>query len=69
MGNVLIPETGLIGGAETLVCDFQLEADKLLSLKWFKDGHEFFRFLPQDDHPVMTFNVSGFSVDVSLGSQ
>ena len=69
MGNVLIPETGLIGGTETLLCDFQLEADKLLSLKWFKDGHEFFRYLPQDNPPVLTFNVSGFAVHVSPGSQ
>ena len=48
-----------------LDCEFDLESDKLLVLKWYKDGHEFFRYTPTAKPPIMTFPFDGVYVDVS----
>jgi hypothetical protein len=65
--NVTVPPSGIIGGSVTLGCDYLLETDTLLSLKWYRDGHEFFRFSPGNrDSPITTFTLPGVHVDVSI---
>jgi len=63
--NVTIPQYGVKDGSASLLCDFQLESDTLLVLKWYKDGHEFFRYSPQTVPPILTFPVEGVYVNVS----
>jgi len=71
LDKVWIPEYGVKDGSVTLGCDFSLEDDTLLVLKWYKDGHEFFRYSPQQPHPlaslnsILTFPIDGVYVDVS----
>lgn len=48
-----------------LSCDFDVESDQLLSLKWYKDGHEFFRYFMHPGARMQTFPVDGVHVDVS----
>lgn len=51
-----------------LECHFDLEGEALYSVKWYKDGNEFFRFVPRDQPPAQLFPLPGVSVDVSTYS-
>lgn len=51
-----------------LECHFDLEGEALYSVKWYKDGNEFFRFVPRDQPPAQLFPLPGVSVDVSTHS-
>ncbi|PSN33156.1 hypothetical protein C0J52_26073 [Blattella germanica] len=50
-----------------LECHFDLEGEALYSVKWYKDGNEFFRYVPRDHPPIQLFFLPGVSVDVSSG--
>ncbi|XP_021926689.1 uncharacterized protein LOC110833219 isoform X2 [Zootermopsis nevadensis] len=47
-----------------LECHFDLEGEALYSVKWYKDGNEFFRFVPRDQPPAQLFPLPGVSVDI-----
>lgn len=57
--EVLVPETGFFGESVTLRCDFHLESDQLLSVKWYKEEHEFFSYWPQRTPRIQHFKVDG----------
>ncbi|CAL8112930.1 unnamed protein product [Orchesella dallaii] len=59
----IIPYYAVLSRPVTLHCNFSLENDSLYALKWYKDGHEFFRFKPSDDPPVTIFPLAGVSVN------
>ena len=63
--SVRIPEYIQRGQTADLTCSFNLGGDKLYSVKWYKDGQEFFRFMPSMDTQIEVFPVRGVSVDVS----
>lgn len=46
-------------------CNFNLDKELLYSVKWYKDGHEFYRYTPRDAPMVVTFPVPGVNVNVS----
>lgn len=48
-----------------LECHYDMEDEKLYSVKWYKDGHEFYRYLPRDHPPATLFPQNGITVDVS----
>jgi len=48
-----------------LECHFDLEGEALYSVKWYKDGNEFFRYVPRDQPPAQLFPLPGVTVDVS----
>lgn len=54
-----------LGSSSTLECLFDLQGERLYSVKWYKDGEEFFRYLPRDRQRVQGFPIYGVSVDVS----
>jgi hypothetical protein len=37
----------------------------IYSLKWYKDNTEFFRYVPSEDEPIVTYDKTGVSVDVN----
>ncbi|ODN03860.1 hypothetical protein Ocin01_02802 [Orchesella cincta] len=68
--SISVPVSGIKGSHVTLSCEFligEVLEEKLYSLKWYKDSHEFFRYMPQNKQDsITTFNRPGVQVDVSL---
>ncbi|KAF5294982.1 hypothetical protein FQA39_LY13292 [Lamprigera yunnana] len=42
-----------------LNCRFDMESEELYAVKWYKDDHEFFRYMPHQQPHIMAFPVSG----------
>jgi hypothetical protein len=63
--NVTVPQYGIKDGSVTLGCFFDLEKDKLLSLKWYWNQNEFFRYMPSTNPNIATYQHNGVQVDVS----
>lgn len=53
------------GNSTVLECKFDLEGETLYAVKWYKDGNEFYRYLPKDDPQIQVFPLPGVNVDVS----
>ncbi|XP_065093323.1 uncharacterized protein LOC135713993 [Ochlerotatus camptorhynchus] len=51
-----------------LECHYEMEGDALYAVKWYKDGNEFYRFVPRDDPPIQVFDLKGINVDVQNSS-
>ncbi|XP_043250139.1 uncharacterized protein LOC122396083 [Colletes gigas] len=49
----------------TLRCEYDLDGKDLYSVKWYKDGAEFFRFMPGSMPAGRDFPVEGVYVDVN----
>ena len=50
----------------TLRCEYDLGDMNLYSVKWYKDGSEFFRYMPDYDPRSQAVKNSGITVDVSI---
>ena len=62
-----VPGHKFVGDEGILTCRFDLEGEELYSVKWYKDGDEFYRFIPGErDQKVTVFQLSGVHVDVSF---
>lgn len=61
-----IEEHTLVGNSTRLECKYDLQGEKLYTVKWYKDGNEFYRFLPGETPEVQVFEVTGVHVDVSI---
>ncbi|XP_038211931.1 uncharacterized protein LOC119832339 [Zerene cesonia] len=48
--------------AAELSCHFQMDDQKLHSVKWYRDMHEIFRYNPSQKPPIRLFNVTGIMV-------
>ena len=46
-----------------------MEGDKLYSIKWYRNGHEFYRYIPSDNPSTTIFNGNGINVDKSQSSE
>lgn len=44
------------------------DEEVLYSVKWYKDGEEFYRFVPLSKTPQNSYSFDGIKVDVSAGS-
>jgi hypothetical protein len=65
MIEVRVPNYTVKDNTVKLECHYDMEDEKLYSVKWYKDGHEFYRYLPRDHPPATLFLQNGMSVDVS----
>ncbi|XP_057654442.1 uncharacterized protein LOC130892816 isoform X2 [Diorhabda carinulata] len=45
-----------------LDCHFDMGNEELYAVKWYKDDQEFFRYMPQQNPPTLTFPVAGVTV-------
>ena len=43
-----------------------MEGDTLYSVKWYKNDHEFYRWVPNDRPKLQVFRTEGIQVDVSI---
>ncbi|PSN56169.1 hypothetical protein C0J52_03339 [Blattella germanica] len=61
-----VPSTADMFSPVTLFCEFDTEGSGLYSVKWYKDGKEFFRYMPDYDPPSKAIKSSEVTVDVSI---
>uniref|UniRef100_A0A182YGT9 Ig-like domain-containing protein n=1 Tax=Anopheles stephensi TaxID=30069 RepID=A0A182YGT9_ANOST len=62
--EIRVPKHAAQGHSVLLECLYDMEGEALYSVKWYKDGSEFYRYLPRDDPPEQTFPIEGITVDV-----
>ncbi|XP_066908485.1 uncharacterized protein [Halyomorpha halys] len=60
--EVRIDKHTVRGNMSRLECKFDLQGESLYSVKWYKDGHEFYRYLPRDSPPGQVFPLNGVRV-------
>ena len=66
MMEMMVPEQVLLGEMASLHCMYDMEGEELYSVKWYKNGHEFFRYIPGDrEQRVTTFSLPGLQVEKS----
>ncbi|GBM04304.1 hypothetical protein AVEN_146183-1 [Araneus ventricosus] len=65
-----VPNPTNQGESVELICSYELDEDKLYSVKWYKDDVEFYRYVPNDWPPGQFLPLQGVRVDLSKsGSQ
>ncbi len=66
--DVTFPEYAMLGQTVTLVCDYRLDDKEFVdSVKWYKDGKEFYRILPnapREQDRTRVFKHSGINLDM-----
>lgn len=60
--KIKVPPAVVQGHKAVLKCIFDLEGDKLYSVKWYRGAGEFYRFTPSDVDPIKQFKIKGFHV-------
>ncbi|XP_042879159.1 cell adhesion molecule 2-like isoform X1 [Penaeus japonicus] len=60
-----VPTWASRGDDVRLTCDYDLEGERLYSVKWYKAGREFYRYVPGDWPSQQAFSLHGVQVDVS----
>ncbi|XP_015794197.1 uncharacterized protein LOC107370745 [Tetranychus urticae] len=60
-----VPSPTIAGESVELTCSYDLEDDKLYSVKWYKDGSEFYRYVPKDWPHAQVLPMEGIKVDTS----
>jgi len=66
MLQLIVPKHVVVGENIRLECNFNLDNEKLYSVKWYKDGNEFYRYEPKEKPPAMSFNLPGVTAIVRL---
>ncbi|XP_046387585.1 kin of IRRE-like protein 2 [Ischnura elegans] len=62
--EVRIPMHTVRDHSARLECHFDMEGESLYSVKWYKDGNEFYRYLPRDMPPAQVFPLPGVAIDI-----
>ncbi|KAA0186188.1 hypothetical protein HAZT_HAZT010128 [Hyalella azteca] len=65
VSSVEVPRYLLLGESATLACHFRLQDEVLYSLTWWKDGRQFYSYIPSNSPRVVVFNVPGVTVNVT----
>nr|XP_053642772.1 uncharacterized protein LOC128695877 [Cherax quadricarinatus] len=66
MKNFEVPLHVPRGESTTLRCEFDLQGERLYSVKWYKGGREFFRYVPNERPMKQDYKVTGVNVDVKF---
>jgi hypothetical protein len=64
--EVRIDKHTVMGKDSIMECKYDLQGESLYSIKWYKDGLEFYRFVPLDKPQTHLFPQPGIHVDVSI---
>ncbi|KOX75622.1 hypothetical protein WN51_12811 [Melipona quadrifasciata] len=64
MLELVVPQHVVRGQNIKLECNFNLDGETLYSVKWYKDGNEFYRYVPQDRPPVLVFQLPGVTANI-----
>lgn len=65
MTSIDVPEYQVADESVALKCNFDMEGDELYSVKWYKDGSEFYRFVPKDRPASQVYALPGVRVDLN----
>jgi len=57
-----VPSEVALGSDAVLQCTYDLQGQKLYSLKWYKGQHEFYRYVPKERPPIQIFAWSQFFI-------
>ncbi|XP_071529095.1 uncharacterized protein [Panulirus ornatus] len=68
MKNFEVPLHVPRGDSTTLRCEFDLQGERLYSVKWYKGGREFFRYVPNERPMKQNYNVTGINVDMEAST-
>ncbi|XP_043644649.1 uncharacterized protein LOC122614193 [Drosophila teissieri] len=68
MTEVKIPNHIMRLKSATLGCRYALDGESLYSVKWYKDGHEIYRYVPRDKPPGQSFPLPGVNIDLRNSS-
>lgn len=63
--EIRVPNHTVKGSTVQLECHYDLDNEALYSVKWYKDGNEFYRYVPRVIPPTQVFPLPGVSVNVS----
>merc|ERR1712130_412814 len=63
--QIRVPIHPLVGESASLECDYSLAGENLYSIKWYKDQQEFYRYLPKERPPALSFPVAGTRVNLT----
>lgn len=67
--EVKMPKEAQVASSAELKCDWRLLGGNILySVKWYKDDHEFFRYVPDNDPRIQTFPQPGIHLDKRFNS-
>jgi len=58
-----IPDHAIQGENVELLCDYDLQGDKLYSVKWYRNGQEFYRYIPTDNPSTAVFRHPGLYIN------
>jgi len=61
--RTLLPSHAILGEDVVLECGYDMEGDRLYSVKWYRNGKEFYRHIPSDSPPTAVFSQPGLVVD------
>ncbi|XP_076548546.1 uncharacterized protein LOC143306091 [Osmia lignaria lignaria] len=62
--KIKVPNEAKMGSSVELECEWHLYGPSgLYSVKWYKDDHEFFRYIPEDNPRIQTFPQPGIKID------
>jgi len=62
MMKLTVPPQLVFGQSASLQCNYDLEGSQLYSVKWYKNGQEFFRYMPSMDEQFTVFNIPGVHI-------
>jgi len=65
--EVLVPEYGVIGKHASMRCIYS-PPTSIYSVRWYKNGREFYSYLPGKPDPITVHKTEGITVDVSKSS-
>ncbi|KAJ8721614.1 hypothetical protein PYW07_002389 [Mythimna separata] len=62
--HLRVPSYKREGGKALFTCQYDLQGDTLYSVKWYKDGREFYRYMPSTHPSLFNFPVAGVNIDI-----
>ncbi len=63
MLGVTGPSSATEGDTVSLTCRYDLGRDAIYSIKWYKDRHEVYRYVPTDTSDTKVFSSLGLVID------
>ena len=69
MAGITSPAHLILGRSASLQCNYRLHNSSLYSVKWYKDGREFYRYMPGLDRQFEVFSVPGVNIEVITGAK